>query len=220
MTILYNINNNLKLKKGRATMRARMLSFIIVFVSFSTMVFAFNNEIKAPSNLYKVDDLSRSIEMYHTARGVDTLTSAWGYIIYTNVYYRNNAKSCWLVFDLNTDANDAGANFNSVIFSDKSGSNSVTFNLNAAADRESLFTDSDATIHLRKLKTIVRRQYRLSDNEIDSLIKLIEDNKFAVNVRYVSRNNNYYPLSKKDFNKNQAKALCDLLKFYKDIKNK
>lgn len=201
-------------------MKTKIFSFIIVFMSFSTMVFAFNGEIKAPSNLYKVDDFYRNIEMYHTERGVSTLTTVWGYIIYTNVYYRNNAKSCWLVFDLNPDANDASANFNSVVFSDKSGNNSVVINLNSAADRENIFTDSDATIHLRKLKSIVRRQYRLSDNEIDSLIKLIEDNKFAINVRFVSRNNNYYPLNKKDFNKSQTKALYDLLKFYKDIKNK
>ena len=201
-------------------MKTRILSFIIVFVSFSTMVFALDDGIRVPSNLYKVDDFYRNIEMYHTERGVSTLTTVWGYIIYTNVYYRNNPKSCWLVFDLNSDTNDANSGFNSVIFYDKSENNSVTIKLNSTADRERLFTDSDATIHLRKLKSIVRKQHRLSDNEIDSLIKLIEDNKFSVNVRFIINRNNYYPLNKNDFNKNQAKALYDLLKFYRDIKNK
>lgn len=217
MNILNNINNN---KRGRKTMKTRILGFIIVFVSFSTMAFALTDEVRIPSNLYKVDDISRNIEMYHTARGADTLTTAWGYIIFTNVYYRNNAKSCWLVFDLNSDADDSSANFTSVIFYDKKGSNNVVLNLASATDRENLFTESDATIHLRKLRHIVRKQYRLSDNEIDALIKLIEDNKFKVDVRFVSRNNNYYPLSRKDFSKNQARSLYDLLKFYKEIRNK
>lgn len=201
-------------------MKRIILSFIIVFISFSTMIFALDEGIKVPNNLYKVDDFYRNIEMYHTERGVSTLTSVWGYIIYTNVYYRNNPKSCWLVFDLNSDTNDANAGFNSVMFYDKSESNSIILNLNSTVDREKIFTDSDATIHLRKLKSIVRRQYRLSDNEIDSLIKLIEDNKFRVNVRFIINRNNHYPLNKNDFNKNQVKALYDLLKFYKDIKNK
>ena len=201
-------------------MKTRILSFIIVFVSFSTMVFALDDGIRVPSNLYKVDDFYRNIEMYHTSRGVDTQNSVWGYIVYTNVYYRNNPKSCWFVVDYNSDTNDANSRLDSVIFYDKSESNRVVLNINSAVDRENMFTDSDATIHLRKLKHTVRRQYRLSDNEIDSLIKLIEDNKFSVNVRFVSRNNNYYQLNRKDFNKSQAKALYDLLKFYRDIKNK
>ena len=106
------------------------------------------------------------------------------------------------------------------MFYDKSESNRVVVNLNSTADRERVFTDSDATIHLRKLKHIERRQYRLSDNEIDSLIKLIEESKFKVNVRFIVNKDNYYPLNKNDFNKNQVKALYDLLKFYKDIKDK
>ena len=158
--------------------------------------------------------------MYHTERGVATLTTVWGYIIITNVYYRNNAKSCWLVFDLNSDTNNVNSVFNSAMFYDKSESNRVVVNLNSTADRERVFTDSDATIHLRKLKHIERRQYRLSDNEIDSLIKLIEESKFKVNVRFIVNKDNYYPLNKNDFNKNQVKALYDLLKFYKDIKDK
>lgn len=201
-------------------MKTRILSFIIVFISFSTMIFALDDGIRVPSNLYRVDDFYRNIEMYHTARGVETSNSVWGYIIFTNVYYRNNPKSCWFVFDFNSDSNDANAGLNSVVFYGKNESNRVVLNVASATDRENVFTDSDATIHLRKLRYIVRKQYRLSDNEIDSLIKLIEDNKFKINVRFVSRNNNYYPLNKKDFNKGQAKALYDLLKFYKDIKNK
>ncbi len=201
-------------------MSRRILSFIIVFISFSTMIFALDDGIRVPSNLYRVDDFYRNIEMYHTERGVATLTTVWGYIIITNVYYRNNAKSCWLVFDLNSDTNNVNSVFNSAMFYDKSESNRVVVNLNSTADRERVFTDSDATIHLRKLKHIERRQYRLSDNEIDSLIKLIEESKFKVNVRFIVNKDNYYPLNKNDFNKNQVKALYDLLKFYKDIKDK
>lgn len=200
-------------------MKRKILSFIIVFVSFSTMIFALDGGIKVPSSLYKVDDFYRNIEMYHTERGVSTLTTVWGYIIFTNVYYRNNAKSCWLVFDLNSDAENAETGFNSVMFYGQNESNRVVLNINSTTDREKLFTDSDATIHLRKLKHIVRRQHRLSDNEINSLIGLIEDNKFEINVRFVNRNN-YYPLNKKDFNKRQARDLYNLLKFYRDIKEK
>lgn len=197
----------------------RIMLFIIVFVSFSTMIFALDDGIKVPSSLYKVDDFYRNIEMYHTERGVSTLTSVWGYIIFTNVYYRNNPKTCWLVFDLNSDTNDSRTVFNSVMFYGQNESNRVVLNINLATDRERVFTDSDTTIHLRKLNHITRRQHRLSDNEINSLIKLIEDNKFEINVRFVDRNN-YYHLNKKDFNKGQARNLYDLLKFYRDIKEK
>lgn len=200
-------------------MKRKILSFIIVFVSFSTMVFALDAGVRVPSSLYKVDDFYRNIEMYHTERGVSTLTSVWGYIIFTNVYYRNNAKSCWLVFDLNSDTNELRTGFNSVIFYGKNETNRVVLNLNSTTDRERVFTESDATIHLRKLRQIVRRQHLLSDNEINSLIKLIEDNKFEINVRFVNKNN-YYPLSKNDFNKRQTKDLYNLLKFYRDIKEK
>lgn len=200
-------------------MKRKILSFIIVFVSFSTMIFALDAGVRVPSSLYKVDDFYRNIEMYHTERGVSTLTSVWGYIIFTNVYYRNNAKSCWLVFDLNSDTNELRAGFNSVMFYGKNETNRVVLNLNTTTDRERVFTESDATIHLRKLRQIVRRQHLLSDNEVNSLIKLIEDNKFDINVRFVNKNN-YYPLNRNDFNKRQTKDLYNLLKFYRDIKEK
>ena len=200
-------------------MNRKILSFIIVFMSFSTIIFALDENIRVPSNLYKISDYDRSIEIYHTERGSSTLTSVWGYTIHTNIYYKNNAKSCYLVFDLNTEANDSDADFNSVVFYDKSESNRFVLNLNKSIDREKLFRDSDATIHLRRLQNIVRKQHRLSDYEIDSLIKLIEDSKFTIYIRFM-RGSDYYYLNKYDFDKRQAKALYSLLKFYKDIKNK
>ena len=69
-------------------------------------------------------------------------------------------------------------------------------NINLADNGEKLFKESDATIHLRNLQNVARRQHRLSDSEIDSLIKLIEDTKFKVYVRFNSGNNNYYSLSR------------------------
>ena len=200
-------------------MKRKVLSFIAVFVSLSAIVFAQDNEIKIPTDLYKISDYGRNLDIYHTERGSSTLTSVWGYIIQTNIYYRNNIKTCYLVFDLYSDEN-ANDKFYSVIFSDKKENNKVVLNINLADNGEKLFKESDATIHLRNLQNVARRQHRLSDSEIDSLIKLIEDNKFQVYVRFNSGNNNYYSLSRKDFSKKQAKALYTLLKFYKEIKNK
>lgn len=200
-------------------MKRKVLSFIAVFVSLSAIVFAQDNEIKIPTDLYKISDYGRNLDIYHTERGSSTLTSVWGYIIQTNIYYRNNIKTCYLVFDLYSDEN-ANDKFYSVIFSDKKENNKVVLNINMANNGEKLFKESDATIHLRNLQNVARRQHRLSDSEIDSLIKLIEDNKFQVYVRFNSGNNNYYSLSRKDFSKKQAKALYTLLKFYKEIKNK
>lgn len=200
-------------------MKRKVLSFIAVFVSLSAIVFAQDNEIKIPTDLYKISDYGRNLDIYHTERGSSTLTSVWGYIIQTNIYYRNNIKTCYLVFDLYSDEN-ASDKFYSVIFSDKKENNKVVLNINLANNGEKLFKESDATIHLRNLQNVARRQHRLSDTEIDSLIKLIEDNKFKVYVRFNSGNNNYYSLSRKDFSKKQAKALYTLLKFYKEIKNK
>lgn len=200
-------------------MKRKVLSFIAVFVSLSAIVFAQDNEIKIPTDLYKISDYGRNLDIYHTERGSSTLTSVWGYIIQTNIYYRNNIKTCYLVFDLYSDEN-ANDKFYSVIFSDKKENNKVVLNINMANNGEKLFKESDATIHLRNLQNVARRQHRLSDSEIDSLIKLIEDNKFKVYVRFNSGNNNYYSLSRKDFSKKQAKALYTLLKFYKEIKNK
>lgn len=200
-------------------MKRKVLSFIAVFVSLSAIVFAQDNEIKIPTDLYKISDYGRNLDIYHTERGSSTLTSVWGYIIQTNIYYRNNIKTCYLVFDLYSDEN-ANDKFYSVIFSDKKENNKVVLNINMANNGEKLFKESDATIHLRNLQNVARRQHRLSDTEIDSLIKLIEDNKFQVYVRFNSGNNNYYSLSRKDFSKKQAKALYTLLKFYKEIKNK
>lgn len=200
-------------------MKRKVLSFIAVFVSLSAIVFAQDNEIKIPTDLYKISDYGRNLDIYHTERGSSTLTSVWGYVIQTNIYYRNNIKTCYLVFDLYSDEN-ANDKFYSVIFSDKKENNKVVLNINMANNGEKLFKESDATIHLRNLQNVARRQHRLSDSEIDSLIKLIEDNKFQVYVRFNSGNNNYYSLSRKDFSKKQAKALYTLLKFYKEIKNK
>lgn len=200
-------------------MKRKVLSFIAVFVSLSAIAFAQDNEIKIPTDLYKISDYGRNLDIYHTERGSSTLTSVWGYVIQTNIYYRNNIKTCYLVFDLYSDEN-ANDKFYSVIFSDKKENNKVVLNINLANNGEKLFKESDATIHLRNLQNVARRQHRLSDSEVDSLIKLIEDNKFQVYVRFNSGNNNYYSLSRKDFSKKQAKALYTLLKFYKEIKNK
>lgn len=200
-------------------MKRKVLSFIAVFVSLSAIVFAQDNEIKIPTDLYKISDYGRNLDIYHTERGSSTLTSVWGYVIQTNIYYRNNIKTCYLVFDLYSEEN-ASDKFYSVIFSDKKENNKVVLNINLADNGEKLFKESDATIHLRNLQNVARRQHRLSDSEVDSLIKLIEDNKFKVYVRFNSGNNNYYSLSRKDFSKKQVKALYTLLKFYKEIKNK
>lgn len=199
-------------------MKRIILSRIVIFVSFATIVFARDTEIKIPNSLYKVSDYDRNIEIYHTERGVATLTSVWGYIIQTNIYYRNNLKTCYLVFDLYPNAN-SNADFYSIVFYDKSESNKVVLNLNISDKREKLFKDGDATIHLRNLQEIVRRQHKLSDSEIDSLIKLIENSKFEIYVKFI-QGKGYYPLTKSDFNKKQAKSLYTLLKFYKEIKNK
>ncbi|MBS4764309.1 MAG: hypothetical protein KHX06_10065 [Brachyspira sp.] len=200
-------------------MKRKVLCFIAVFVSLSAIVFVQDNEIKIPTDLYKISDYGRNLDIYHTERGSSTLTSVWGYVIQTNIYYRNNIKTCYLVFDLYSEEN-ANDKFYSVIFSDKKENNKVVLNINLADNGEKLFKESDATIHLRNLQNVARRQHRLSDTEIDSLIKLIEDNKFQVYVRFNSGNNNYYSLSRKDFSKKQVKALYTLLKFYKEIKNK
>lgn len=200
-------------------MKRKVLSFIAVFVSLSAIAFAQDNEIKIPTDLYKISDYGRNLDIYHTAKGSSTLTSVWGYVIQTNIYYRNNIKTCYLVFDLYSDEN-ARDKFYSVMFSDKKENNKVVLNINLADNGEKLFKESDATIHLRNLQNVARRQHRLSDSEVDSLIKLIEDNKFQVYVRFNSGNNNYYSLSRKDFSKKQVKALYTLLKFYKEIKNK
>lgn len=219
-TIFINALYYCEIKKVKEKkMKRKVLSFIAVFVSLSAIVFAQDNEIKIPTDLYKISDYGRNLDIYHTERGSSTLTSVWGYIIQTNIYYRNNIKTCYLVFDLYSDEN-ARDKFYSVMFSDKKENNKVVLNINLADNGEKLFKESDATIHLRNLQNVARRQHRLSDSEIDSLIKLIEDNKFKVYVRFNSGNNNYYSLSRKDFSKKQAKALYTLLKFYKEIKNK
>lgn len=219
-TIFINALYYCEIKKVNGEkMKRKVLSFIAVFVSLSAIVFAQDNEIKIPTDLYKISDYGRNLDIYHTERGSSTLTSVWGYIIQTNIYYRNNIKTCYLVFDLYSDEN-ARDKFYSVMFSDKKENNKVVLNINLADNGEKLFKESDATIHLRNLQNVARRQHRLSDTEIDSLIKLIEDNKFQVYVRFNSGNNNYYSLSRKDFSKKQAKALYTLLKFYKEIKNK
>lgn len=219
-TIFINALYYYEIKKVKEKkMKRKVLSFIAVFVSLSAIVFAQDNEIKIPTDLYKISDYGRNLDIYHTERGSSTLTSVWGYIIQTNIYYRNNIKTCYLVFDLYSEEN-ARDKFYSVIFSDKKENNKVVLNINLADNGEKLFKESDATIHLRNLQNVARRQHRLSDSEIDSLIKLIEDNKFQVYVRFNSGNNNYYSLSRKDFSKKQVKALYTLLKFYKEIKNK
>ena len=200
-------------------MKRKVLSFIAVFVSLSAIAFAQDNEIKIPTDLYKISDYGRNLDIYHTERGSSTLTSVWGYVIQTNIYYRNNIKTCYLVFDLYSEEN-ANDKFYSVIFSDKKENNKVVLTINLADNGEKLFKESDAPIPLRNLQNVARRQHRLSDTEIDSLIKLIEDTKFKVYVRFNSGNNNYYSLSRKDFSKKQVKALYTLLKFYKEIKNK
>ena len=217
-TIFINALYYYKIKKVKEKkMKRKVLSFIAV--SLSAIVFAQDNEIKIPTDLYKISDYGRNLDIYHTERGSSTLTSVWGYVIQTNIYYRNNIKTCYLVFDLYSEEN-ANDKFYSVIFSDKKENNKVVLNINLADNGEKLFKESDATIHLRNLQNVARRQHRLSDSEIDSLIKLIEDTKFKVYVRFNSGNNNYYSLSRKDFSKKQAKALYTLLKFYKEIKNK
>ncbi len=219
-TIFINALYYYKIKKVNGEkMKRKVLSFIAVFVSLSAIVFVQDNEIKIPTDLYKISDYGRNLDIYHTERGSSTLTSVWGYIIQTNIYYRNNIKTCYLVFDLYSEEN-ASDKFYSVIFSDKKENNKVVLNINLADNGEKLFKEGDATIHLRNLQNVARRQHRLSDSEIDSLIKLIEDNKFKVYVRFNSGNNNYYSLSRKDFSKKQVKALYTLLKFYKEIKNK
>lgn len=219
-TIFINALYYYKIKKVNGEkMKRKVLSFIAVFVSLSAIVFVQDNEIKIPTDLYKISDYGRNLDIYHTERGSSTLTSVWGYVIQTNIYYRNNIKTCYLVFDLYSEEN-ANDKFYSVIFSDKKENNKVVLNINLADNGEKLFKESDATIHLRNLQNVARRQHRLSDTEIDSLIKLIEDNKFQVYVRFNSGNNNYYSLSRKDFSKKQVKALYTLLKFYKEIKNK
>ena len=218
-TIFINALYYYEIKKVKEKkMKRKVLSFI-AFVSLSAIAFAQDNEIKIPTDLYKISDYGRNLDIYHTERGSSTLTSVWGYVIQTNIYYRNNIKTCYLVFDLYSDEN-ASDKFYSVIFSDKKENNKVVLNINMANNGEKLFKESDATIHLRNLQNVARRQHRLSDSEVDSLIKLIEDNKFQVYVRFNSGNNNYYSLSRKDFSKKQAKALYTLLKFYKEIKNK
>lgn len=219
-TIFINALYYYEIKKVNGEkMKRKVLSFIAVFVSLSAIVFVQDNEIKIPTDLYKISDYGRNLDIYHTERGSSTLTSVWGYVIQTNIYYRNNIKTCYLVFDLYSDEN-ANDKFYSVIFSDKKENNKVVLNINLADNGEKLFKESDVTIHLRNLQNVARRQHRLSDTEIDSLIKLIEDNKFQVYVRFNSGNNNYYSLSRKDFSKRQVKALYTLLKFYKEIKNK
>ncbi len=219
-TIFINALYYYEIKKVNGEkMKRKVLSFIAVFVSLSAIVFVQDNEIKIPTDLYKISDYGRNLDIYHTERGSSTLTSVWGYVIQTNIYYRNNIKTCYLVFDLYSDEN-ANDKFYSVIFSDKKENNKVVLNINLADNGEKLFKESDATIHLRNLQNVARRQHRLSDTEIDSLTKLIEDNKFQVYVRFNSGNNNYYSLSRKDFSKRQVKALYTLLKFYKEIKNK
>ena len=219
-TIFINALYYYKIKKVNGEkMKRKVLCFIAVFVSLSAIVFVQDNEIKIPTDLYKISDYGRNLDIYHTERGSSTLTSVWGYVIQTNIYYRNNIKTCYLVFDLYSEEN-ANDKFYSVIFSDKKENNKVVLNINLADNGEKLFKESDATIHLRNLQNVARRQHRLSDTEIDSLIKLIEDTKFKVYVRFNSGNNNYYSLSRKDFSKKQAKALYTLLKFYKEIKNK
>lgn len=215
-TIFINALYYYKIKKVNGEkMKRKVLSFIAVFVSLSAIVFVQDNEIKIPTDLYKISDYGRNLDIYHTERGSSTLTSVWGYVIQTNIYYRNNIKTCYLVFDLYSEEN-ANDKFYSVIFSDKKENNKVVLNINLADNGEKLFKESDATIHLRNLQNVARRQHRLSDTEI----KLIEDNKFQVYVRFNSGNNNYYSLSRKDFSKKQVKALYTLLKFYKEIKNK
>ena len=219
-TIFINALYYYEIKKVKEKkMKRKVLSFIAVFVSLSAIVFAQDNEIKIPTDLYKISDYGRNLDIYHTERGSSTLTSVWGYVIQTNIYYRNNIKTCYLVFDLYSEEN-ANDKFYSVIFSDKKENNKVVLNINLADNGEKLFKESDATIHLRNLQNVARRQHRLSDSEVDSLIKLIEDNKSKVYVRFNSGNNNYYSLSRKDFSKKQVKALYTLLKFYKEIKNK
>ena len=219
-TIFINALYYYEIKKVNGEkMKRKVLSFIAVFVSLSAIVFVQDNEIKIPTDLYKISDYGRNLDIYHTERGSSTLTSIWGYVIQTNIYYRNNIKTCYLVFDLYSDEN-ANDKFYSVIFSDKKENNKVVLNINLADNGEKLFKESDATVHLRNLQNVARRQHRLSDTEIDSLIKLIEDNKFQVYVRFNSGNNNYYSLCRKDFSKRQVKALYTLLKFYKEIKNK
>ena len=215
-TVFINALYYYEIKKVKEKkMKRKVLSFIAVFVSLSAIAFAQDNEIKIPTDLYKISDYGRNLDIYHTERGSSTLTSVWGYVIQTNIYYRNNIKTCYLVFDLYSEEN-ANDKFYSVIFSDKKENNKVVLNINLANNGEKLFKESDATIHLRNLQNVARRQHRLSDTEI----KLIEDNKFQVYVRFNSGNNNYYSLSRKDFSKKQVKALYTLLKFYKEIKNK
>ena len=109
-------------------MKRKVLSFIAVFVSLSAIAFAQDNEIKIPTDLYKISDYGRNLDIYHTERGSSTLTSVWGYVIQTNIYYRNNIKTCYLVFDLYSEEN-ANDKFYSVIFSDKKENNKVANNV-------------------------------------------------------------------------------------------
>ena len=66
-------------------MKRIILSCIVIFVSFATIVFARDTEIKIPNSLYKVSDYDRNIEIYHTERGVATLT-VYGAISYKRIF--------------------------------------------------------------------------------------------------------------------------------------
>ena len=128
-TIFINALYYYEIKKVKEKkMKRKVLSFIAVFVSLSAIAFAQDNEIKIPTDLYKISDYGRNLDIYHTERGSSTLTSVWGYIIQTNIYYRNNIKTCYLVFDLYSDEN-ANDKFYSVIFSDKKENNKVVLNI-------------------------------------------------------------------------------------------
>ena len=138
-TIFINALYYYEIKKVNGEkMKRKVLSFIAVFVSLSAIVFVQDNEIKIPTDLYKISDYGRNLDIYHTERGSSTLTSVWGYVIQTNIYYRNNIKTCYLVFDLYSDEN-ANDKFYSVIFSDKKENNKVVLNINLADNGEKLF---------------------------------------------------------------------------------
>lgn len=93
-TIFINALYYYKIKKVNGEkMKRKVLSFIAVFVSLSAIVFVQDNEIKIPTDLYKISDYGRNLDIYHTERGSSTLTSVWGYVIQTNIYYRNNIKT-------------------------------------------------------------------------------------------------------------------------------
>ena len=105
-TVFINALYYYEIKKVKEKkMKRKVLSFIAVFVSLSAIAFAQDNEIKIPTDLYKISDYGRNLDIYHTERGSSTLTSVWGYVIQTNIYYRNNIKTCYLVFDLYSDEN-------------------------------------------------------------------------------------------------------------------